>query len=38
MHDQFGRTFDLLGHIEETHNTPFGTTQEFVYCYCRKLI
>ena len=37
MHDEFGRRFELLDHSEETHQTPFGTTQEFVYCYCRKL-
>ena len=37
MHDQFGSTFVLLDHVEETHHTPFGTTQEFVYCYCRKV-
>ncbi|MEP6850175.1 MAG: class I SAM-dependent methyltransferase [Acidobacteriota bacterium] len=37
MHDEFGDSFDLVNSVEETHNTPFGTTQEFVYCYCRKL-
>jgi hypothetical protein len=37
MHDEFGSGFQLLMHTEETHETPFGTTQEFVYCYCRKL-
>ena len=36
MHDEFGGSFQLLDHIEETHQTPFGTTQAFVYCYCRK--
>lgn len=36
MHDQFGKSFELLSHVEETHETPFGTRQEFVYCYCRK--
>lgn len=36
MHDQFGKSFELLSHVEETHETPFGTSQEFVYCYCRK--
>ena len=38
MHDEFGDSFDLVNSVEETHNTPFGTTQEFVYCYCRKLV
>lgn len=37
MHDEFGDTFRLVESVGETHNTPFGTTQEFVYCYCRKL-
>lgn len=36
MHDEFGSDFKLLDSFGETHNTPFGTTQEFVYCYCRK--
>lgn len=37
MHDQFGDAFQLVESIGETHNTPFGTTQDFVYCYCRKV-
>jgi len=37
MHDEFGNTFHLVKSLGETHNTPFGTTQEFVYCYCRKI-
>jgi SAM-dependent methyltransferase len=37
MHDQFGTAFQLVESIGETHNTPFGTTQDFVYCYCRKV-
>ena len=36
MHDEFGNSFDLVESVGETHNTPFGTTQDFVYCYCRK--
>ena len=36
MHDEFGDSFELVNSVDETHNTPFGTTQEFVYCYCRK--
>lgn len=35
MHAEFGKTFVLVDSVEETHNTPFGTGQEFVYCYCR---
>lgn len=37
MHDEFGNSFDLVESIGETHNTPFGTTQDFVYCYCLKV-
>lgn len=37
MHDQFGDAFQLVESVSETHNTPFGTTQDFVYCYCRKV-
>jgi ubiquinone/menaquinone biosynthesis C-methylase UbiE len=37
MHDEFGDTFKLIESVGETHNTPFGATQDFVYCYCRKL-
>lgn len=37
MHDEFGDSFRLVKSLNETHETPFGTTQEFVYCYCRKL-
>lgn len=37
MHNEFGEEFKLLHSLKETHQTPFGSTQEFVYCYCRKL-
>lgn len=36
MHGEFGDSFRLVESVIETHNTPFGTTQDFVYCYCRK--
>ena len=36
MHDTFGEDFKLVDAITEAHHTPFGTEQEFVYCYCRK--
>ena len=38
MHDEFGEQFKLIKSVGETHKTPFGTTQEFVYCYCRKVV
>jgi SAM-dependent methyltransferase len=36
MHHEFGDDFQLLNSAHETHPTPFGTQQKFVYCYCRK--
>jgi SAM-dependent methyltransferase len=35
LHDQFGATFRLIESSKELHQTPFGTTQQFLYCYCR---
>ena len=36
LHEEFGEDFELIESRDETHNTPFGTQQKFVYCYCRK--
>jgi len=36
LHDEFGAAFTLLQHRKETHRTPAGTVQQFVYCYCRR--
>ena len=35
LHDQFGGTFRLVESSKELHQTPSGTTQQFLYCYCR---
>ena len=35
IHDQFGNQFAKIGSDEEVHHTPWGSEQEFVYCYCR---
>lgn len=35
LHGQFGSSFSLLKQEREEHHTPFGTTQKFIYCYCR---
>lgn len=35
LHDEFGASFKLIESVIEEHNTPFGTTQQFLYCYCR---
>lgn len=37
MHSEFGKNFKLVKSITETHETPFQTTQEFIYCYCRMI-
>lgn len=36
MHDEFGNSFRLESSLREIHQTPFGTTQAFMYCYCRR--
>jgi 2-polyprenyl-3-methyl-5-hydroxy-6-metoxy-1,4-benzoquinol methylase len=36
LHDEFGEGFELKNSSRETHHTPFGTEQKFIYCYCRK--
>ena len=35
LHDEFGARFRLVDSLKELHSTPFGTTQQFLYCYCR---
>lgn len=35
LHDEFGRNFRLIESSKELHHTPFGTTQQFLYCYCK---
>lgn len=35
LHDQFGARFRLIESSQELHETPQGTTQQFLYCYCR---
>jgi ubiquinone/menaquinone biosynthesis C-methylase UbiE len=36
LHDQFGARFQLLEHLTEVHETPWGASQQFLYCFCRK--
>jgi ubiquinone/menaquinone biosynthesis C-methylase UbiE len=36
LHHEFGNDFELVDTTEELHQTPFGTEQQFVYCYCQK--
>ena len=35
LHAEFGPDFARLADTTEIHTTPWGTEQEFVYCYCR---
>ena len=35
LHAEFGIRFRPLGSFEELHRTPFGATQQFLYCLCR---
>jgi hypothetical protein len=32
LHHQFGPRFQLVESSKELHHTPFGTTQQFLYC------
>jgi 2-polyprenyl-3-methyl-5-hydroxy-6-metoxy-1,4-benzoquinol methylase len=34
LHREFGRHFRLVESSKELHDTPFGTRQQFLYCYC----
>ncbi|OYX34301.1 MAG: SAM-dependent methyltransferase [Caulobacterales bacterium 32-69-10] len=36
LHGEFGARFQLLEHLTEVHETPWGAPQQFLYCFCRK--
>lgn len=36
LHAEFGSPFAKLDEREESHKTPWGGEQEFIYCYCRR--
>lgn len=36
LHAEFGQPFLLQQHTKESHHTPFGSVQQFTYCYCRR--
>lgn len=38
LHSEFGKPFILLGHEKESHHTPAGKEQRFVYCFFRKAV
>jgi ubiquinone/menaquinone biosynthesis C-methylase UbiE len=35
LYSEFGTGFNLIDSTNETHHTPFGTEQKFIYCCCR---
>lgn len=35
LHDQFGDQFQLMGSRIEAHSTPAGSSQQFLYCWCK---
>ena len=35
LHGEFGSKFRLLDSVTELHETPWGTPQQFMYCFCR---
>lgn len=35
LHAEFGARFRLMEKRLEVHTTPWGATQQFVYCFCR---
>jgi 2-polyprenyl-3-methyl-5-hydroxy-6-metoxy-1,4-benzoquinol methylase len=37
LRGEFGRHFHLVESAKDLHQTPFGSTQQFLYCYCRLL-
>jgi ubiquinone/menaquinone biosynthesis C-methylase UbiE len=36
IHAVFGDTFEKVDEATEHHETPWGSTQSFVYCFCRR--
>lgn len=34
LHAEFGANFRLISSSPHLHETPFGTTQQFLYCHC----
>lgn len=35
LHGEFGPSFRLLDSVTESHETPWGAPQQFMYCFCR---
>lgn len=37
IHSVFGEEFEKIGEASELHETPRGSAQSFVYCFCRRV-
>jgi SAM-dependent methyltransferase len=37
LHSELGDDFEKIAESTEIHKTPWGSDQEFVYCYCRSI-
>jgi ubiquinone/menaquinone biosynthesis C-methylase UbiE len=37
LHAELGAQFELLGHEEESHQTPIGKMQSFIYCHFKRI-
>jgi hypothetical protein len=37
LHQEFGRAFEKVASAQEVHETPWGSEQQFIYCYCRNI-
>ena len=38
LHAEFAEGFELVESAHETHCTPLGTEQQFIYCHCRLVV
>jgi len=38
LQHQFGPAFELVAEASDRHETPWGSTQSFVYCLCNKAL
>ena len=37
LHSEFGESFKLVNHEKESHHTPKGAVQKFIYCLCKMV-
>ena len=36
LQSEFGAPYELVAQAHDLHETPWGSTQSFVYCLCNK--